>query len=528
MSMQENEPPSKNYHTISGRFFLTNTFISRHFPFLLPFTPQSPITSDRDAYWRNYWRAHRYLPPIPAEPEIDYERRLYLTKRRASIEPNVEQNIYPFKDFRLSRADITWLLEASQNEYRVADWNYDRQREGLKLDLRGADLRHVDLRGLPMYRVLWGLTPDEDSHATAEQRDQAAAHLEGAILREVHLEGAYLTGTHLEGAELSSVHLEGANLHRAHLEGVNLYRANLQGANLSRAHLEGANLYRANLQEVNLSRAHLEGANLRAADLKGAYLFKAHLEGKEVAPNDLERIEQWEMDFPMTLPPVDLQLAFFDNVTRFNSATLGEEKFGFVSLADVSWGGVNLTVVDWASVKMLGDEQKTHLQTTSDGKVKDRSTRIEEYRTAVRANRQLTVVLRDQGLNEEADRFAYRGQLLQRKVLRLQRKFGRWLFSMLLALLSGYGYRIWRILAAYVIVVSLFALAYFVLGLHYPPHLPFVQAFLESITAFHGRVFLEQFSPTTPQIWFTALEAIAGLVIEGVFIAMLIQRFFGK
>jgi hypothetical protein len=51
---------------------------------------------------------------------------------------------------------------------------------------------------------------------------------------------------------------------------------------------------------------------------------------------------------------------------------------------------------------------------------------------------------------------------------------------------------------------------------------------LESITAFHGRVFLEQFSASTPQIWLTAFEAIAGLVVEGVFIAMLIQRYFGK
>jgi hypothetical protein len=41
----------------------------------------------------------------------------------------------------------------------------------------------------------------------------------------------------------------------------------------------------------------------------------------------------------------------------------------------------------------------------------------------------------------------------------------RWLFSMLLALLSGYGYRVWHILAAYALVVSLCAIAYFVLGL---------------------------------------------------------------
>ncbi len=43
-----------------------------------------------------------------------------------------------------------------------------------------------------------------------------------------------------------------------------------------------------------------------------------------------------------------------------------------------------------------------------------------KYRTAVRANRQLTTVLRGQGLNEEANHFAYRAQLLQRVVWRLK------------------------------------------------------------------------------------------------------------
>jgi hypothetical protein len=40
--------------------------------------------------------------------------------------------------------------------------------------------------------------------------------------------------------------------------------------------------------------------------------------------------------------------------------------------------------------------------------------------------------------------------------------------------------------------------------------------------------FYELFTPDTPQIWVTAFEAVAGLLIEGVFIAMLTQRFFGK
>lgn len=61
-----------------------------------------------------------------------------------------------------------------------------------------------------------------------------------------------------------------------------------------------------------------------------------------------------------------------------------------------------------------------------------------------------------------------------------------------------------------------------------PLPISFVQALLESITAFHGRVFLELFASNTPQIWITAFEAVVGLVIEGVFIAMLTQRFFGK
>ncbi len=85
-----------------------------------------------------------------------------------------------------------------------------------------------------------------------------------------------------------------------------------------------------------------------------------------------------------------------------------------------------------------------------------------------------------------------------------------------------------RILVAYLLVVSVCAVAYFFIGIYHPPHLTLVQAFLESITAFHGRVFYELFTPDTPQIWVTAFEAIAGLVIESVFIAMLTQRFFGK
>ena len=99
--------------------------------------------------------------------------------------------------------------------------------------------------------------------------------------------------------------------------------------------------------------------------------------------------------------------------------------------------------------------------------------------------------------------------------------------------LSGYGYRIWRIFAAYVLVVLLFAAGYLVPGIVLRQgQLPTGQGVLDavqiSLNAIHGRVFFAQFSLDTLQSWFATSESIVGIVIEGVFVAMLIQRFFGR
>jgi uncharacterized protein YjbI with pentapeptide repeats len=451
---------------------------------------QRPTTDDEET-WKAYWKAQGQ--PWRTEPEIDVERQKYLSERR-SITPNTEQGIYPFKSIKLTRADMEWLLATHENGRGPVDWSNKSQRQCQGLDLRGADLRRANLRGLPMACLCAGLAWYKKNFHTSEQLDYTGVCLERADLRETHLEGATLRGAHLEHANLREAFLEEADLSRAHLEGANLREAHLNGTKFIRTHLEWADLPDAHLEEAKLIRAHLEGAHLRGAHLEGA----------------------------------DLRRAFLDIATNLDGTLISNMKGESILLAGIHWGGVDLTMLNWGQVKVLGDEYLVRQNKRSNEERIDKITLLAEYEEAVRANRQLAVALRDQGLNEEADRFAYRAQLLQRKVLWRQRKFGHWLFSMLLALLSGYGYRIWRILAAYIVVVFLFALAYFVLGLHYPPQLPLVQAFLESITAFHGRVFLEQFSPTTPQIWLTAFEAIAGLVIEGVFIAMLIQRFFGK
>ena len=432
-----------------------------------------PISSEE---WRLHWQASGFS--WRTEPEIDEKRQEELSTCH-TIVPDIEKGIYPFKGMKLSRADVEWLLATHENGRGPVDWNDEGQQEREGLDLRGADLQHINLGGLPLAGMIGGLTGRIWRSSSPEQDEMAAVRMQGALLMQAQL----------AGAKLNAAYLDRANLFRSHLEQAELWNTSLKGASLSETRLGGA----------ILTGAHLEGADLD----------RAHLEGVSTAPADLT----W---------------AVFDSTTVLRGVTLGNAIHGYVRVADVNWGGANLTVVKWSQVGMLGDEQEAR-QKMRDGKKKDAATRLEEFETAVRANRQLANVLQAQALNEDAARFAYRAQILQRKVLWKQRDVGKWLFSMLLALVAGYGYRMWRILVAYLCIVLLCAGAYFILGMYYQPHLSLLDAVLTSITAFHGRVFSEPFlRPGEPQLWVTAFEAIAGLVIEGVFIAMLTQKFFGK
>jgi hypothetical protein len=98
--------------------------------------------------------------------------------------------------------------------------------------------------------------------------------------------------------------------------------------------------------------------------------------------------------------------------------------------------------------------------------------------------------------------------------------------------LAGYGYRLWRILVAYGLTVGLFAAGYLGAGILASSQAPTAQEALNalqiSLNAIHGRVFFVQFGLDTLQSWLATLESIVGIVIEGTFVAMLIQRFFGR
>ena len=527
--------------------------------------------------WRTHWRQLGQF--WRSEPEIDAERQGELVARRA-VAANVARGVFPFGGMRLTRADVEWLLATHEGGRGPVEWSDETQRTRPGLDLRGADLRNANLRRLPLAKMIGGI-----AGATTAQRDAAIVHLEGADLRDAHLEGAELREAHFDGAlmnnaygceaqlshahlprvNMRSVHFEAANFRNAHLERANLNGAylehtelsgaRLQGSTMSEAHAEGASFggarlegatlrkahfewtkfYGAHLENASLSEAYLHGAQLRRAHLEGADLSQAHFEGLRVAPDDFARIRRWYPDFPDLLVPADISLAFFDAGTVLERATLGDETFGYLSLADVRWGGVNLAVVKWSlgrrrTAISLGDERAARKTRTFEGVPKSPAQRLEDFEAAVRANRQLALALQAQGLNEDASRFAYRAQVLERAVLRRQGRIGAWLFSHFLDGLAGYGYKPGRSLVAYVSMILLFAVAYYVLGQGFNgPNLAPDSALVFSVTSFHGRGFFPGgVTIEDPITKLAALEALVGLIIEVSFIATFTQRFFGK
>ena len=439
------------------------------------------------------------------EPEINAERQKELSQC-FEIKPDIQHGIYPLKDIKLTRADIEWLLANHERGRGPANWGDERQRERLGIDLRGADLRKVNLRNLPLTRIRGGLNWDQWRRATLEEREMAAVHLERANLNNVHLEGAILQGAHLEETDLRD------------------------------AHLEGAKLYGAYLQNAYLRDAHLEEARLGDTHFEGARLANAHLEG------------------------TDLRGAFLDGGTDLVGVSLGNEKFGYALLADVHWSDANLSLVNWTSARKLGDENEARHRERHWGKqtAKEKAGRLDDYQTAARAYRQIANAMRAQGMNTEADPFAYRAQVLQRKVFWRQvlwgqveslrnntqqkavwgqvqdfgwrvQKLGSLVFSWILFLLAGYGYRPWRSIVAYLVIIFSF-MGLYLLNAHFiAPHLGWDEALVLSVSSFHGRGFFSQ-SITLGDTYarLAAAEAVVGLFIEISFIATFTQRFFGR
>ncbi len=178
-----------------------------------------------------------------------------MTERRA-IEPDIEKGIYPFKDIKLTRADVEWLLATHKSSGYTGpvDWSDERQRVRDGLDVRGADLKGTDLRELPLASVRAGLSRAErgltlqETITTHEERHAAAAQLQGSGFFRAHLEGAHLARVHLEECSLELARLECADLAGAYLQGSSLRQTHIEGAYLRHVHFDAF---------ATLSGAHL-------------------------------------------------------------------------------------------------------------------------------------------------------------------------------------------------------------------------------------------------------------------------------
>lgn len=443
---------------------------------------------------------------------------------------------------RLSGADVFWVaartLAGRSDEEAIAAAALDiRSQPHPVLHLEGAILgwAHLEnawLMGAHMEGAY--LHEAQLKHAFLD-----GAHLEGAALTRAHMKYVTFYGAHLEGAVLDDAHLQHALLREGHLEGASLLRAHLEGASLVGAHLEGANLSTAHLEQANLSDAHLKGTALVRAHLEGSFLANAYLQGAFLGASHLEGalLEYAHLE------GAHLNGAFFDSATRLKGVTLTDDCGNCdASMADVRWGDANLAVVDWTTRKRgflgvgkhidaieLGDEREARKEVDDTGKPKSNTTLLEDFKDAVRANRQLATALRQQGLNEDADRFAYKAQKLQRQVLRHEGQWLRWFGSLLLDIVAGYGYRPLRAFGAYAFVLALFTALYLINAQFAAPHLTWDEALVLSISSFHGRGFFTSdihLSDTLARL--AAGEAIIGLLIEITFIATFTQRFFAR
>lgn len=433
--------------------------------------PKRPGASAKRADWKTFWLAQRQF--WRTEPEIPPEQQTFLAQRRLRG-VDYKTGEYPFRDVALTRADVEWLLATHDTVGIVGpvEWRTQEQADRRGLDLRGADLRGVDLSGLPLTRVRCGMPAAEWLVATPEQREWAAAHL------------------------------------------------------------EGANLFKAHLERAHFIQAHLEGADLRLAHLEAAVLFRTHLEGITLTPDAFAAIHQRNPALPQRLPAANLSGAFFNDETDLDQVILGDAT-SCVSLANVHWNGANLTVVQWSRLRiaMLGEEYIARQDHTADGKAKDHETRLNQYEVAVQTNRQFATILRGQGLNEVADQFVYRAQVLQRRVLRMQgpRSFGGWLGSLGLDVLAGYGFRPGRTLLVYLLLILGFAAAYMLFGTINGHAFHVDEALVFSVTSFHGRGFFPGgLALDDPITKVAASEAIIGLLVEVSFIATFTQRFFAR
>ncbi len=455
-------------------------------------------------------------------------------------------------DMRYSALDGATIIDAGFEFANLSDASMRRAKafrsrfSGARLGgLSAADstFEHCYFEGADFASAYHGalFLPHGADLTTADLKD---SRFEGAVL------GSYV-GARLQGANLGSSSFAGATLRRVDLSGTDLTACDLAGADLRDAKLFGAVLGDDYGAARLIGRAPEKDAP-PTPDEDFAYL-EAAVRGANVPPRPdpperLPQVKRWVYDYPDVLGAADLRGVYFDESSRLDGVKLTRSD-GAVFVEGVRWGAVDLSRINWEGGHVLGDElavadkvtkrgydlESLHTRTLGEDdrdiaaahrqfKERKAARYVALLEGAVRANRQVALTLREQGLGDEADYYSYRFRNLQRQLYRAQNRQPEHVLSFLLWLVAGYGLRPARIFISYVAVVSVFAVLYTSIV----KDLAIWDGVVRSINAFHGRGFSVDAGASEATRLLAASEALIGLFVEATLIATFAQRFLAR
>jgi uncharacterized protein YjbI with pentapeptide repeats len=596
------------------------------------------LKGDDQEQWKAYWTAQG--TPWRTEPEIDAKRQALLAEKR-EIAADPARGRYPFRGFKVTRADVEWLLATHQSDGLIGPVLIGGEQQGRRsgVDLRGADLSgDVNLSFLPLARARFGtslstenligggkgsrwdllicatalllamefliaiptpfvpFTPDLLTYLGVTillpviypllyfgiSRSRAGFAVKvvdylvlawaPVIVLDICLIAFFVLDvlTDKRGYQLASIIVllvapaivgpylgyrvwrawrlqiyerryrlirqSGANLSGCQLEGARLEEAILGGATVTSGSLKGARL-----EAANLDLANCRGTDLRDIAVSGETSLKLTEFGTAADERKAKAIRWPTIGVPAVVGAIAGAIVggivgrvyYDDSVSGiilggfaglYVAVVVGTLiRSAYVRVATAiggfDWSQVDIAQIKWDGVTALGDESYA-----DNDDVFALSEVIKFYRA-------LAGQLREAGFITAADRLTYRSLIVQRKISLRESGLVPFLGSYALDLLSGYGYRLGNIFVAYGLVVSAFAALYLLpsfLAGHVLTFQNAADALQISLNAIHGRVFFAQFHLDTLQSWLATMESIVGIVIEGIFVAMLIQRFFAR